>query len=449
MAASLTIEILTDVSKAVSGIDQVEGKTKSFGSKMGAVAGALGGALSLSKIQGWVNGWLEAGMDASRAAKDVRVAFGDSADGVLAWGDTAAKTFGTTAADAEKMAATTGIALEGYGMSHAEAAKAAEALVQRSADVAKVYGTDTQTVLDKVSSAMRGRTQGVKDYGVQIDKGSDKTAIFNGFMDQTAQMAGQSDTKMGEFHATMGDLSATLGTALVPILGDVMKVLQPIADWATNNKVAFQIIVFTFVALAAAFGIAAVIGGVLAVVTWSILWPILAVVGGVVLLIAGVLLVSKYWGTLVGWFNTAKDAIQGVIDKLGPLIFLFGPIGVAIGVVENFGKAWNGVKKAVDLVHDAINAVLDIAGKVFDKIGSIISKIPGISHIPGVSSAGAGVGPSAYGATSYAAPITFAPQITFTGDIGDPTLAGRRIVSALESWAASNGRRRIAALVAP
>ena len=45
MAASLTIEILTDVSKAVSGIDQVEGKTKSFGSKMGAVARALGGAV--------------------------------------------------------------------------------------------------------------------------------------------------------------------------------------------------------------------------------------------------------------------------------------------------------------------------------------------------------------------------------------------------------------------
>ena len=59
------------------------------------------------------------------------------------------------------------------------------------------------------------------------------------------------------------------------------------------------------------------------------------------------------------------------------------------------------------------------------------------------------MGPSAYGATSYAAPITFAPQITFTGDVGDPTLAGRRIVAALEPWAAVNGRRRIEALVAP
>ena len=451
MATSLTIEILTDVSKAVSGIDQVEGKTKSFGSKMGAVAGALGGALSLDKIQGWVQGWLDAGLDASRAAKDVKVAFGDSAADVLAWGDTAAKTFGTTAADAEKMAATTGIALEGYGMSHADAAKAAEALVQRSADVAKVYGTDTQTVLDKVSSAMRGRTQGVKDYGVQIEKGSDSTAIFNGFMDQTAQMAGQSDTKMGEFHATMGDLSATLGTALVPILGDVMKVLQPIADWATNNKAAFQIIVFTFVALAAAFGIAAVVGGVLAVVTWAILWPILAVVAGVAALIVVVVLVVKNWSTLVNWFHIAVDAINGVIQAIWGFLQVIGAgfLSGATAAIDAFKKAWDGVKKAVDFVHDAITKVLDIAGKVFDKIGSIISKIPGISHIPGVSSAGAGASPSAYGAAGYAAPITFAPSITFTGDVGDPTLAGRRIVAALESWAASNGRRRIAALVAP
>ena len=44
--------------------------------------------------------------------------------------------------------------------------------------------------------------------------------------------------------------------------------------------------------------------------------------------------------------------------------------------------------------------------------------------------------------------MTF-PSITITGDVGDPTLAGRRIIAALETWAASNGRRRIAALVAP
>jgi hypothetical protein len=43
----------------------------------------------------------------------------------------------------------------------------------------------------------------------------------------------------------------------------------------------------------------------------------------------------------------------------------------------------------------------------------------------------------------------FAPSITFTGDVGDPMLAGRRIVGALETWAAANGRRRLAALVGP
>ena len=45
------------------------------------------------------------------------------------------------------------------------------------------------------------------------------------------------------------------------------------------------------------------------------------------------------------------------------------------------------------------------------------------------SATGAG-GVSVYGAGTYAAPVTFAPSITITGDVGDPTLAGRRIVAA-------------------
>ena len=62
---------------------------------------------------------------------------------------------------------------------------------------------------------------------------------------------------------------------------------------------------------------------------------------------------------------------------------------------------------------------------------------------------GAPAGPSAYGATPYGPPVTFAPTINISGDIGDPVLAGRRIVAALESWTAANGRRRVAALVGP
>ena len=71
------------------------------------------------------------------------VTFGEAGDGVDAWGEKAATTFGTTAAEAEKMASKVGIALEGYGTSQADAAKMSEALVQRSADVAKVLGVDT------------------------------------------------------------------------------------------------------------------------------------------------------------------------------------------------------------------------------------------------------------------------------------------------------------------
>jgi hypothetical protein len=450
MATSLTIQVLADTAKAIQGLDGVDKKTKTMGDSIKAAGLAIGGAFSVTKIEGWAKSWLDAGMDANRALKDIKVAFGDSASSVEAWGNKAASSFSTTAAEAEKMAARTGIALEGYGISQSDAATMSELLVYRAADVAKVYGVDTQQVLDAVTAAMKGRTAGLKQYGVQIEKGSNQTQIFNGFMNQTAKEAGQADTTMGTFHATMGDLSATLGQALVPVLMAVMPLLQGVADWATKNHGAFVAIVLVLTGIALAFGIATTAAGIFAVVSWATLWPVLAVVAGILALAAAVLLAIKYWQNLVNWFHNAVAAIQGVIERLGPLIILFGPLGAAIYVVEHLATAWNAVQKAVNAVVGAVQAVigwLDKAGNAASKAWSFLSKIPGVSALGALPVAAPAPGVSAYGAAAYAAPVTFAPQITITGDIGDPTLAGRRIVAALESWTASNGRRRLAALV--
>ena len=185
---------------------------------------------------------------------------------------------------------------------------------------------------------MRGRTAGLKDYGVQVEKGSDATAIFNAFIDQTAQTAGRSDTTMGEFHATIGDLSATLGQALLPVLpDDIMSIFQGLADWAKNNHTAFVAIVLTLRARPCPIRCEPAAAGVFAIASLGALWPILAVVAGVAALIAVVVVIIKYWSDLVGWFHDGvSTAVQGVIDKLGPLIFLFGPLGVAIGVIGEF-----------------------------------------------------------------------------------------------------------------
>ena len=165
MPTSLTIKILTDVSDAVKGVDDVDRKTQGFGKSLGGVAAALGGVFTISKISGWAQEWVGAGMEANGALKNVKVAFGDAADGVKAWGETASSTFGTTAADADNMAAKMGIALQGYGISANDAAGMSEKLVNRSADIAKVFGTDTETVLSKVSSAMRGELRASKTTG--------------------------------------------------------------------------------------------------------------------------------------------------------------------------------------------------------------------------------------------------------------------------------------------
>ena len=287
---------------------------------MGGVAAAIGGAFSTQKIVGWAQQWIASGMDANGALKNVQIAFGDAAGGVDAWGNTAASTFATTAADAENMAAQMGIALQGYGIKAGDAAGMSEDLVHRSADIAKVFGTDTQTVLNKVSSALRGRTTGVKDYGVQIGKGADATTVFNEFMAQTAETAGRSDTKMGEFHATMGDLTATLGQALIPAIMTLMPYLQGIADWATNHHAAFVAIVLVLTGLALIFGIAATAAGIFAVASLAALWPILLVVAGVAALIAIIILLCANWDTVVGWFHTAVAAISEAIELAGPTV---------------------------------------------------------------------------------------------------------------------------------
>ena len=447
MATSLTITVLADVAKAVQGIDSIDQKTSSFGSNMKSAALAIGGAFSVDKIKGWVSGWVDAGLDASRAAKDIKVTFGDAAKGVAEWADGAAKNFGTTSAEAEKMAAKVGVALEGYGFSTQAAADASSALVQRSADIAKVMGTDTESVLARVETAMRGRTAGIKDYGVEIAKGASSTDIFNGFMDQTAKFAGQADTPIASMKATMGDLSAQLGMALIPVIAALVPWLQKIGDWATNNKGAFDAIVFVITALALVFGIATAAAGAFAIASFGALLPILLVVAGIAALVAIVVLVIKYWGDLIGWFHTAASAIQGVIEKLGPLILLFGPLGAAIAVVETLAKHWDDVTKAVSAALHMIESVVDAVGKAASAVGGFLSHLPHLPGLPfGLSAGAPAAGPAAYGAAAYAAPV-FSPQITINGDIGDPTLAGRRIVAALESWTAANGRRRLAALV--
>ena len=59
----------------------------------------------LRKIKGWAEEWVNAGLDASRAVKNVKAVFDESAPSVTKWADTTAAAFGMTAADAEKAAA--------------------------------------------------------------------------------------------------------------------------------------------------------------------------------------------------------------------------------------------------------------------------------------------------------------------------------------------------------
>ena len=251
------------------------------------------------------------------------------------------------------------MALEGYGLSNAEAAKQSQALVARSADVAKVLGVDQAEVLAKVETAMRGRTAGLKDYGVEVAKGSSETEIFNAFMQDTEKYAGSADTGLGNLHGTFGDITAQLGQALIPILNNLIPLIQAVADWAKTTRRRLTQIVLVFTAMALIMGIAATVAGILAIAEWSVLWPVLLVVAAVAALIVVTVLIIAHWSTLVGWFHKGVNAVVGFIDKFQLLILLFGgPLGAAIVGVRHFKEIWQDVKSAINGVVGAIQTLL-------------------------------------------------------------------------------------------
>ena len=209
-------------------------------------------------------------------------------------------------------------------------------------------------------------------------------------------------------------------------------------------------IVLVITGLALAFGLASAAAGVFAIASIGAFWPVLLVVGAIAALIAVIVLAIKYWSDLVGWYHAAVEAVGNFIDRFQVLLLLFGgPLGVALVAIRHFSDIWGVVKDAINACIGPIEHLWDIAQKVGGWVANVASKIPGVGKAAGPSPSFAGPSVSSFGATAQAAPVVFSPTITISGDIGDPVLAGRRIVAALEAWTAANGRRRVAALVGP
>lgn len=407
------LKIIADVKDAVQGVETVSKETQSMKDRMIGVGKSVAAGLAVGAVVEFGRQSITSAAEADDAMDQVEKAFGGASDEILAFSQNTAETMGLSAQDFQAMASETGALLTGMGVGADEAAKQTETLAQRAADMAAIWGTDATTAMDAMNKGMLGNTRGLREFGVVIDKNEIQArAMAKGYVDaegkvtqageaiaaqelileKTSEMQGAFAENSGDLGsqqqilaAKMENLKTTIGTALLPVLTQLMELMQPLLDFVQQN--------ITWLAPLAG----AIAGIVLAVKAWNTVQlilnssllanPIFQVVAAVAAITAAVIwaynnvewfrdLVDGAADVIVGAFNWIKETALTVFNWIKdhwPLLLaiLTGPFGAIVAIVI---KNWDTIKESVTNV---INWVKDrfgeLAGKVSGALGGLVA----------------------------------------------------------------------------
>jgi hypothetical protein len=187
----LTVEIITDATRAAQGLNETAGKFESFAKK---AAVAVAGAFAVDKLLEFGKAAVEAASNLEQAIGGVNLVFGKSAKAITDWAQDTTDNFRVPATAALQFAATMGNALQQAGMSSDQAAEKTKQLAQVGADLASAFGGSTVDALDAVNAAIsKGEWERLESFGVTI-KASDISAEMDRI---AASMGGMSSANEG------------------------------------------------------------------------------------------------------------------------------------------------------------------------------------------------------------------------------------------------------------
>jgi len=262
--AILKVDILSDFHD--KGLRRGNTALAKFGklAKVGAAAAGVGLVAGATKA-------VSAASNLAESTNAVNVVFGKSADTITDFGKTAADAAGLSRREFQELAVGTGSLLVNFGYSTQDAADATVTLGQRAADMASVFNTDVGTALEAVNAGLRGETEPLRKFGVNLNDATLKAKALElglydgvGALDQNAKAQAayavileQTQAVQGDFANTSGSLAnvqrrigaqfeniaAQVGQALLPAveaaanwIADVLiPVLRDAAQWLRDN----------------------------------------------------------------------------------------------------------------------------------------------------------------------------------------------------------------------
>lgn len=366
-----------------------EQKIKAAGQKMQEVGNkisSIGASLTTKFTLPIAAAFTAAGKSASDYEENLNkidVAFGDSADEVKKWAETATKQFGLSKVAATEATAGFGALSKGIGLSEKSAAEVSTTLAGLSSDLASYFNTGTDVSAKALEGIFTGESEALKKFGVVMtetnlqkfaaDHGmvwkeasqSEKVMLrYQYVLEKTKDAQGDySRTADGTansfrtFQATLQNLATTLGQKLLPIITPIVQKITTIVEKFSNLSPQAQDLIVKIGLMVAAIG------------------PLMQVLGPVISLSGTALEHIPKFIDGAKKLKIGLQALSGILGTGGPVILaITAAIAAGVLIYKNWDKIKAAAKKLGTALSKAWNGIKSAASKAWDAVKNTVSK---------------------------------------------------------------------------
>ena len=342
---------------------------------------------------------INAASDLEESMSKVGVIFGEGADEIEAFAETAAKELGQSKQAVLDAAGTFGTFGKAAGLVDEDLAEFSNGLTALASDAASFHNAEPQEVIEAMGAALRGESEPMRRFGVLLNDATLKAeamalGIYDGtgaLTDQQKILAAQeaifkqTGDAQGDFQRTseglanqsrimkaqFEDVTAELGSALLPILLDILPVFASLADFVSENTDFVLILAGVIGALATAvvtvniaMKLYATYQALAAAATWlmnsallasPITWIVLAIAG----LVTALVILEQKFGIVTATLEKLNAIFDKVRDGIG---WLAEKLGLASDEIDNFERTTDTAREQAGDMYESVREMGDGVG---------------------------------------------------------------------------------------
>ena len=381
----------TAAQKQESAIDRVVAKLNSASGKLQKIGGGIssfGTKMSIGitlPIVAAGKGMVTAASDFDENLNKVDVAFGNSADKVTEWAETATKQFGLSKNQALEATSLFGDMATSMGLTQPAAADMSTSLAGLAGDLASFKNIDIDQAMTALSGVFTGETESLKQLGIvmtetnleefaaqtgqvysQMSQAEKVQLRYNYVMAMSANAQGDyartSDgtaNSIRTFQGAVDNLQIALGQHLLPILTPIIQKATEMVEAFANADPQLQQLVLKIGAIAAVAG------------------PMLVVVGSMISSIGSITGAIGLLGGEIAAVGGMKAALTGVFTAIS------GPVGIAVAAITALVAAFtylmntndefrSSIMSSVSTVQSSLSPVMEQLSSLFKQIGNVL-----------------------------------------------------------------------------